>query len=77
MTDWGGKVKVDVELSAANSSKYDGLHLPGGVMNPDHLRMDPQAVAFVKVSSPKASPSPPSVMLPGLLSKPMVFVERW
>jgi protease I len=48
MTDWGGKVKVDVELSAANSSKYDGLHLPGGVMNPDHLRMDPQAVSFVK-----------------------------
>jgi protease I len=48
MTDWGGKVKADVELSTANSSQYDALHLPGGVMNPDHLRMDPQAVAFVK-----------------------------
>ena len=48
MTDWGGKIKADVELSTANSNSYDALHLPGGVMNPDHLRMDPQAVAFVK-----------------------------
>lgn len=48
MTDWGGKIKADVELSTANSNNYDASHLPGGVMNPDHLRMDPQAVAFVK-----------------------------
>ncbi len=48
MTDWGDEIKVDVELSAANSSKYDALHLPGGVMDPDHLRTDAEAVAFVK-----------------------------
>jgi protease I len=48
MTDWGDEIKVDVELSAANSSKYDALHLPGGVMDPDRLRIDAQAVAFVK-----------------------------
>ena len=48
MTDWGGSVKVDVELSEAKGENYDALVLPGGVMNPDKLRMDPQAVAFIK-----------------------------
>jgi protease I len=47
-TDWGDSVKVDVELSGAKETNYDALLLPGGVMNPDKLRTDPQAVAFVK-----------------------------
>ena len=45
---WGDAVPVDVPLSGANPDLYDGLLLPGGVMNPDKLRMDPQAVQFVK-----------------------------
>lgn len=48
MTDWGDSVKVDVELSEAKGDNYDALLLPGGVMNPDKLRTDPQAIAFVK-----------------------------
>ena len=48
MTDWGDSVKVDVELSHAKEAKYDALVLPGGVMNPDKLRMDADAVAFIK-----------------------------
>jgi protease I len=47
MTDWGEQIAVDVELSNAKSGDYDALHLPGGVINPDRLRMDHQAVAFV------------------------------
>ena len=47
-TDWGDKIKVDVSLSNANVLDYDGLHLPGGVMNPDLLRMDEDAVEFVR-----------------------------
>jgi protease I len=47
-TDWGKKVKVDVLLSEANAVEYDALVLPGGVMNPDHLRRDPQVLEFVK-----------------------------
>ncbi|HZY61364.1 MAG TPA: type 1 glutamine amidotransferase domain-containing protein [Edaphobacter sp.] len=47
-TDWGDSIKSDVELSQAKESNYSALMLPGGVMNPDKLRMDPQAVAFVK-----------------------------
>lgn len=48
MTDWGDSVKVDVELSEAKEGNYDALLLPGGVMSPDKLRMDTQAVAFIK-----------------------------
>ncbi len=47
-TDWGKKVDVDVKLSAADPNSYDALHLPGGVMNPDFLRQNPNAVAFVR-----------------------------
>jgi protease I len=46
--DWGEEVGVDATLEDADPKDYDALVLPGGVMNPDHLRMDPQAVAFVK-----------------------------
>jgi len=46
--DWGESVKVDKTLENANPNDYDALVLPGGVMNPDHLRMDPQALNFVR-----------------------------
>ena len=46
--DWGEKVSVDVPLQSADPNDYDALLLPGGVMNPDKLRMNPQAVQFVK-----------------------------
>jgi len=48
MKDWGEKVKVDKTLAESNPNDYDALVLPGGVINPDHLRMDPAAVNFVK-----------------------------
>ncbi|MGO8720448.1 MAG: type 1 glutamine amidotransferase domain-containing protein [Acidobacteriaceae bacterium] len=47
-TEWGDKVKVDRELKAAKADDYDALFIPGGVMNPDKLRMDQNAVGFVK-----------------------------
>ncbi len=47
-TDWGDQFPVDVPLSNANAYNYDALLLPGGVMNPDKLRMNQQAVQFVK-----------------------------
>jgi protease I len=46
--DWGQEVSVDVPLKSAKPDDYDALLLPGGVMNPDQLRMIPEAVAFVK-----------------------------
>jgi protease I len=45
--DWSDEYSVDVELDSANASDYNGLLLPGGVMNPDRLRMNEKAVEFV------------------------------
>jgi protease I len=45
---WGSKIHVDLPLSRARADDFDGLMLPGGVMNPDRLRQDEQAVRFVK-----------------------------
>lgn len=39
---------VDAVVGEVLASDYDGLVLPGGVVNPDRLRMDPKAVAFVR-----------------------------
>lgn len=47
-TEWGEEMDVDVALKSADPGEFDALQLPGGVMNPDHLRMDPAAVEFVK-----------------------------
>lgn len=48
LTDWGDELPVDVPLNQAKPEDFDALLLPGGVMNPDTLRMQPPAVEFVK-----------------------------
>ena len=45
-TDWGDEFKVDVPLDQARPDDFDAILLPGGVMNPDTLRMLPPAVSF-------------------------------
>lgn len=45
---WGKSFKVDVQLNEARADDYDALLLPGGVMNPDKLRLKPEAIAFIK-----------------------------
>lgn len=47
-TDWGSEFEVDVPLDRARPGDYDALVLPGGVMNPDKLRMNSKAVSFVQ-----------------------------
>jgi protease I len=46
--NWGDTFDVDVTLRKADASEYQALLLPGGVMNPDKLRWNENAVAFVK-----------------------------
>jgi protease I len=46
--DWGDKFKVDVPLAEADANDYDALLLPGGVMNPDKLRLEPKALEFIR-----------------------------
>jgi len=46
--DAGEKFHVDIPLDEAKCEEFDALLLPGGVANPDMLRMQPRAVQFVK-----------------------------
>ncbi len=46
--EWSNSVAVDKTVSDAKVSDYDALLLPGGVLNPDAVRADKDAVAFVK-----------------------------
>jgi protease I len=46
--DWGDEISVDRPLDGAKPDDYDALLLPGGVMNPDKLRINQTAVQFVK-----------------------------
>ena len=46
--EWGEKVAVDKTIDSVDAKNYDALLLPGGVMNPDSLRINAKAVAFVK-----------------------------
>lgn len=45
--NWGDSVNVNVALKDARPENYDALVLPGGVMNPDKLRLEPDAIAFI------------------------------
>jgi protease I len=45
---WSIELPVDQQLSAANPDDFDGLLLPGGVLNPDTLRTNEDAIAFVQ-----------------------------
>lgn len=47
-SDWGERFTVDRTLDEAEVDEYDALVLPGGVMNPDQLRMRADATAFVR-----------------------------
>lgn len=57
--DWGNDFPVDIDLKSAKAESFDALLLPGGVINPDTLRITPGAVEFVqhfvKANKPIAS----------------------
>jgi protease I len=46
--DKGDSFAVDLPLDRADAASFDALLLPGGVANPDQLRMQPKAVAFIR-----------------------------
>lgn len=45
---WSIELPVDVPLDTASPDDYDALMLPGGVLNPDQLRMNKKAVEFAQ-----------------------------
>jgi protease I len=46
--DWGSEVKADLAIADAMEGNYIALVLPGGVMNPDQLRVNDDAMKLVK-----------------------------
>jgi protease I len=52
----GQMIKVDKTLADVKPDQFDGLVLPGGVANPDYLRVDKQAVSFVKAFATGGKP---------------------
>jgi protease I len=55
-TEWGDSYKVDLPLAQARPDEFDALLLPGGVLNPDKLRMNDKAVQFVKAFCDSGKP---------------------
>jgi protease I len=54
--DWAEEVTVDRTLAEARSEDYDALYLPGGVINPDLLRIDARALAFIRAFADRGRP---------------------
>lgn len=46
--EWGWEFPVDVPMESARAEDYDALVVPGGVMSPDTLRLNDDAVRFVR-----------------------------
>lgn len=46
--DWSKEYEVDYSLDEVSADDYNALMLPGGVINPDHLRRSEKALKFVK-----------------------------
>ena len=53
---WGIEIDVDKTLDSVSPDDYDALVLPGGVMNPDKLRQNKSAVAFVSAFLDESKP---------------------
>jgi len=46
--DWGETVAVDMKIADVDPARYDALVIPGGQINPDLLRVDPEAMKVVR-----------------------------
>lgn len=53
---WGDAFRIDVPLESAKPEDFNALLLPGGLMNPDNLRINEKAVAFIKYFVDKHQP---------------------
>ncbi len=67
--NWAGSIGVDMNLTEAASIDFDALLIPGGVINPDQLRMNPNAVSFVKSFLEKGKP------IAAICHGPQVLIE--
>jgi protease I len=74
--DKAEKFKVDKTVEEADATEYDALVLPGGVGNPDSLRLDENAVRFVRDFFEQAKPVGAICHAPWLLIEAGVVRDR-
>lgn len=74
--DKGEKFKVDIALASADPGVFDGLVLPGGVVNADELCTYPGAVRFVKAFFDKHKPVAAICHAPWILIEAGVVTGR-
>jgi protease I len=74
--DWGPSVAVDTTVDQATPYEFDALVLPGGVMNPDKLRLNADAVRFVQGFFRIGKPVGAICHAPWLLIEAEVVQER-
>lgn len=68
-TNWGIEINVDKVLDEVSPDDYDALVLPGGVLNPDKLRQNKEAVAFVSAFLDESKP------IAAICHGPQVLIE--
>ncbi|MBB5884385.1 type 1 glutamine amidotransferase [Xanthomonas sp. LMG 8992] len=74
--DWGDSVPVDKRLQQAQAGDYDALVLPGGVINPDNLRTEPAAIAFIQSFASAGKPVAAICHGPWLLAESGLVRDR-
>lgn len=74
--NWGSEFTVDKTLDEVSQKEYNALMLPGGVINPDTLRKNPKAVAFVKSFFENHKPVGAICHGPWLLAEADVLKDR-
>lgn len=75
-TEWGTTIPVDLVLDEARAEDFDGLVIPGGVKNPDTLRMNERAVQFVRDFYTSGKPIAAICHAPWLLIEADVVRDR-
>jgi protease I len=73
---WEGEIDVDITTTEAISEDYDALVLPGGVINADHVRMDQEAVAFVREIAAAGRPIAAICHGPWILAEAAVVKDK-
>ncbi|WP_405563108.1 type 1 glutamine amidotransferase domain-containing protein [Polaribacter sp. Asnod6-C07] len=74
--DWGKAYKVDKTLNEVTQADYNALVLPGGVINPDILRRDKNAISFIKSFFDNHKPVAAICHAPWLLAEADVLQGR-
>lgn len=74
--NWGESISVDKKIEDADASDYHALVLPGGVINPDILRRDKNALAFVRSFFESSKPVAAICHAPWLLISANVVENR-